>query len=310
MLQLYSLFILILDLVILSFKIFFAVIIALYRISRPPPLKSLNREVAVVVGAGQGIGREMVIHLAKFYAKVACIDINKAACNTTVELAQVSAVGITRTYICNITDKNEVTQTVKSIRSELGEITMFFHCCSIPAVSSKVLSRSQEDQPEVKNTVDLAILSYLWLLEMVLPSMELAGKGHVVILSSVAAFSTTVGQNRIPLSAAQFAVQGLAKSLQTEFRRSNNNIIVTLVHIYPFVLSAEVYSDIRFRIPSYFGAIPAKEVAKQILDGVRRNYLEFSVPGFILYLGNISRIFPKEVSFMVSELLHTGIDFG
>ena len=35
--------------------------------------------------------------------------------------------------------------------------------------------------------------------------------------------------------------------------------------------------------------MPAKEAAKQILDGVRRNYLEFSVPGYILHLGNISR---------------------
>lgn len=43
------------------------------------------------------------------------------------------------------------------------------------------------------------------------------------------------------------------------------------------------------RIPSYFGTIPAEDAAKQILDGVRRNYVEFSVPGYILYLGNISR---------------------
>ncbi|KOX79347.1 Epidermal retinol dehydrogenase 2, partial [Melipona quadrifasciata] len=274
MLKLYSLFILTLDLVILLVRIFFAIIIALYRIFRPPPLKNLNYEVAMVVGAGQGIGREMAIHLCKLRVKVACIDINSESCSTTVNLAQQASVGIARMYICNITDKDEVALTVDRIRLELGEITMFFHCCSIP--SAKVLN--QEDELEIRYTIDLTILSYFW--------------------------------NRIPLSAAQFAVQGLAKSLSTEFRQSNYNIIVTLVHIYPFILGTEAYSDIRFRIPSYFGTITAKKAAKQILDGVRRNYLEFSVPGYIFYLSNISRILPKEVSFIVNELLDTGIDFG
>ncbi|KAK9296495.1 hypothetical protein QLX08_009539 [Tetragonisca angustula] len=308
MLKLYFLLILILDLWTLLFKIFFAIIIALYRIFRPLPLKNLKSEVAMVVGAGQGIGREIAIHLCKLRVKVACIDINRETCNTTVHLALSQSAGtVARVYICNITDQNEVAHVVDAIQLELGEVTMLFHCCSIP--SPKVLL--QQDQPEIKHTIDLTILSHFWLLDTVLPSMERAGKGHIVVLSSVAGLSrTTTGGSRIPLSAAQFAVQGLAKSLHTEFRHANNNITVTLVHVYPFIVGAEVKSDIRFRIPSYFGTMPAKEAAKQILDGVRRNYLEFSVPGYILHLGNISRIFPKEVSFMVRDLLDTGVDFG
>lgn len=85
--------------------------------------------------------------------------------------------------------------------------------------------------------------------------------------------------------------------------------------------------------------MPATEAAKQILDGVRRNYAEFSVPGYLLYLGHIlryektklmlyfpsvwsklliivysflfvSRILPKKASFMLRDLLDTGVDFG
>jgi len=35
--------------------------------------------------------------------------------------------------------------------------------------------------------------------------------------------------------------------------------------------------------------MPAAEAARQILDGVRRNYAEFSVPGYLLYLGHVLR---------------------
>ncbi|XP_076168924.1 17-beta-hydroxysteroid dehydrogenase 13 isoform X1 [Ptiloglossa arizonensis] len=305
LLKLYSLFILILDLVTLLTGIFFAILIALYRTFRPPPLKSLHGEVAMVVGAGRGIGRELAIHLCQLGVSVACVDINAENCNVTVQKAS-QGLEIARTYICNVTNKNEVVRTVNTIKSELGKITMLFHCCSIPSPRALI-----QDRPEIRHTIDLTVISHFWLLETVLPCMEHIGKGHIVVLSSVAGLSGgATGGSRVPLSTAQFAVQGLAESLHTELRHSNSNIIITLVHVYPFIVGAEAARDIRFRIPSYFGTMPAAEAAKQILDGVRRNYAEFSVPGYLLYLGHILRILPKEASFMLRDLLDTGVDFG
>ncbi|XP_017876419.1 17-beta-hydroxysteroid dehydrogenase 13-like isoform X2 [Ceratina calcarata] len=305
LLKLYSIIILILDLVTLVFGMFFAILIAFYRIFRPPPLKSLRGEVAMIVGAGRGIGRELTIHLCQLGVDVACVDINSENCDATVQMAY-GLPGIAAMYICNVTDEDKVHTTVNNIRAELGEITMLFHCCSIPSPRALI-----QDIPEVRRTIDLAVLSHFWLIDKVLPSMQRAGKGHIVVLSSVAGLSGTgtVG-SRVPLSTAQFAVQGLAESLYSELRHSNNNIIITLIHVYPFIVGAEVAEDIRFRIPSYFGTIPASEAAKQILDGVRRNYVEFSVPGYLLYLGHILRILPKRASFMLRDLLDTGVDFG
>ncbi|XP_053998640.1 17-beta-hydroxysteroid dehydrogenase 13-like [Hylaeus anthracinus] len=305
LLKLYSLFILILDLIMLLIGIFFAILIALYRTFNPPPLKSLRGEVAMVVGAGRGIGRELAIHLCQLGVNVACIDINVENCNITVQKAS-QGIGVAKTYICNVTNKHEVDCTVNIIQSEFGKITMLFHCCGIPSPRSLI-----EDRPEIRQTIDLTVISHFWLLETVLPCMENAGKGHIVVLSSVAGLSGgATGGSRVPLSTAQFAVQGLAESLHTELRHSNSNIIITLVHVYPFIVGVEAGKDIRFRIPSYFGTMPAAEAAKQILDGVRRNYAEFSVPGYLLYLGHILRILPKKASFMLRDLLDTGVDFG
>ncbi|CAL7941044.1 unnamed protein product [Xylocopa violacea] len=305
LIRLYSLIILILDLVTLLFGIFFTILIALYRIFRPPPLKNLRGEVAMVVGAGSGIGRELAIHLSQFGVNVACVDINAEQCGATVQLASRS-LGIAKMYICNITKKNEVAHTVNIIQSELGEVTMLFHCCSIPSPRALL-----QDSSEIRHTIDLTVISHFWLLDTVLPCMERAGKGHIIVLSSVAGLSGIAkGGSRVPLSTAQFAVQGLAESLHTELRHSNSNIIITLVHVYPFIVGAEMAKDIRFRIPSYFGTMPATEAAKRILDGVRRNYAEFSVPGYLLYLGHILRILPKKASFMLRDLLDTGVDFG
>lgn len=78
--------------------------------------------------------------------------------------------------------------------------------------------------------------------------MEKAGRGHIVALSSVAGFSGGSSRGgRVQLTAAQFAIQGLTESLNSELRQVNSNIVVTLVHIYPFILGAEMEKDIRLR---------------------------------------------------------------
>ncbi|KAL2718694.1 17-beta-hydroxysteroid dehydrogenase 13-like [Vespula squamosa] len=301
-LRLYSLLVLILDLITLLIEICCSMLIAFYRTFNPPSLKSLNGEVAMVIGAGRGIGKEIAIQLSQLGVIVACVDINAENCNATVQcIIQLS--GNAKPYICDVTNEDQVTATVTKIILEIGEITMLFHCCGFP--SSHTLIR---DPPEIRQTIDVSVLSHFWLLDSVLPSMQRARQGHIVTLSSVAGLSG--GKGSIPLSAAQFAVQGLAESLHTELRHSNSNIIITLIHVYPFIVRAELVEDIRFRIPSYFGTMLASEAAKKILDGVRRNYTEFSVPGYLLYIGFLLRMLPKKASFMLRDLLDTGVDFG
>lgn len=79
--------------------------------------------------------------------------------------------------------------------------------------------------------------------------MRRVGKGHITLLSSVAGLSNGSSERgtRVPLSTAQFALQGLAESLHMELRHSDSNIIVSLVHVYPFIIGAETSRDIRFR---------------------------------------------------------------
>lgn len=134
--------------------------------------------------------------------------------------------------------------------------------------------------------------------------------GHIILLTSVAGLSGN--KHQMPLSVSQFAVQGIFESLTEDNRisRCQDSIFTTLVHIYPFIIDENLVDDIRLRIPSYFGVMKAATAAQKIIDGVRRNYMEVSIPGYIMYLGHVLRLFPRRAIFMLRDLLDTGVDFG
>lgn len=139
--------------------------------------------------------------------------------------------------------------------------------------------------------------------------MKSAQRGHIVFLTSVAAISGFT--QHLALSVSQFAIQGLYESLLEELRISklNNIIRMTLVHIYPFIVSENLESDIRFRVPGFFGSIRADVAAEKIIEGVRRNEVEISIPKYSLYFSHVMKILPRRVTLMVREFLDTGIDF-
>lgn len=139
--------------------------------------------------------------------------------------------------------------------------------------------------------------------------MKINNKGHIVFLTSVAAISGLSQQ--LALNVSQFAVQGLYESVVEELRvaKLDKTIKTTLVHIYPLIVSESLENDIRLRVPGFFGSIRADKAAAAIIDGVRKNKNEVSIPKYCLLISHILKIFPRRVTLMIRDFLDTGLDF-
>lgn len=92
----------------------------------------------------------------------------------------------------------------------------------------------------------LRILSFQ-IIDQFMPEMKAKNHGHIVALTSVAGLSHI--KDQMPLSVAQFAVQGLAESLMEDLRiNKKDGVHVTLIHIYPFIVGDDNGSaDLRLR---------------------------------------------------------------
>lgn len=304
LLRLYSFIILIFDVAWVMVNAVCAVLQACYELFRPPPMKSVRLETVLVIGSGRGVGREIAIQLADLGAIVLCVDQNKVTNEDTVNVIKRRG-GSAALYTCDITKKENVQALAAQVKKDLGFVSMLFYCCGIPSPRS-LLTQPPQD---IHLTLDLTLTSYFWLIDHFLPDMKAKNHGHIVALTSVAGLSYL--RDQMPLSVAQFAVQGLAESLMEDLRVNKiDGVHVTLTHIYPFIVSDKSPDIVRLRIPSYFGTITPVAAAESILDSVRRNYPEASVPKHLLCLGHLLRVLPRKATVLIRDLLDTGVDFA
>lgn len=138
----------------------FYTILTLFRtitqLIRPPPLKSLEGEIALVVGSSRGVGREISMQLSYLGATVICLDINESANLDVIEkIKENGGRGSCFGFTCDVTKKDKLEIVVKEIEETIGSVTMLFHCCGVPSPRSLI-----EGSPSIQNTMDVCIVSH------------------------------------------------------------------------------------------------------------------------------------------------------
>ena len=162
--------------------------------------------VAVVTGAGSGLGRATAIQLAGEGAAVACLDIVADA----VEKTAVEIGGSARAYTVDVSDPVSVRAAVDGAASDLGRIELVFNCAGIGR-----FSHSEETPFEEWQKIIAVNLTGTFLVSQAALPYLLDGGGSIVNIASNAGL---MGQ---PYSAAYCASKGgvvnLTRSLADEF---------------------------------------------------------------------------------------------
>ncbi|XP_063240226.1 estradiol 17-beta-dehydrogenase 11-like isoform X3 [Bacillus rossius redtenbacheri] len=222
--RLYSSLVLCYDTVHMVVGIICSIIESTIHIFKPPVAKSVKGEVALVVGAGHGVGRELALQLATLGATVVCWDADHGAGRETAEAAG----GEARAYLCDVSDREQILQTARLVQKEVGDVSILIHCGGAPSRCRSLSELTLEDTKAMSDS----IFSYFWVLEAFLPRMRAANRGHVAVLSSAAGLAGA--GERVALRTAQFAAQGLVESLAEELRVSGlGGVRLTLASVHP-----------------------------------------------------------------------------
>ena len=217
-------------------------------------------KVALVTGAGSGIGRAVALELAEAGADVAICDINKEA----VEATEKEIIGLgrkSRSYVVNVAEDSQIQAMVKDVIADFSKIDILINNAGITRDS--LLMRMKEADWDLVLSVNLK--SVYLLSKAVSRYMIKARSGRIVNVASVIGLIGNAGQANYAASKA--GVIGLTKSLAKEFASRNINVNAVAPGFIKTRMTDELPDEIKAKmlegIPLGYFAEPS-DVAKVI----------------------------------------------
>lgn len=177
-------------------------------------MESLKGKIALVTGAGKGIGRALAIALAHEGVHVGLLARTERDLQAVAAEIKPSGVNIV-IAAADVSDIGSVNGAVGKIQKELGDIDIL-----INNAGTGSFGKFLELEPAAwENQVKVNLFGVYYTTRAVLPQMIKRETGDIVNISSTAGLRGNVGTSAY--SASKFGVMGLTESLMQEVRKHN-----------------------------------------------------------------------------------------
>ncbi|MBZ5664996.1 MAG: SDR family NAD(P)-dependent oxidoreductase [Acidobacteriia bacterium] len=184
--------------------------------SNPP----LDGQVAVITGAGRGIGRAIALKLAELGARTVLCGRSREALEETA-VAIKDAGGKTSAIQCDVTDVRSVESLAEQVEQTFHRLDILVNNAGIGGAVGPLHQLSPDHWDQVMNT---NLRGVYYCIRGLAPLMIKARSGHIINISSLA------GKNPLPNGAAyaasKWGLNGLSYSVAEELRAHNIRVSV------------------------------------------------------------------------------------
>jgi NADP-dependent 3-hydroxy acid dehydrogenase YdfG len=187
-------------------------------------MKTLDNKVAVITGAGSGIGRALALNLAARGSLLALSDIDEAGLAETVEAALAAGATSVRSDRLDVSDRVAFTAYAATVVEHFGRVNVVINNAGV-ALAGDLADLTYEDMDWI---VGINFWGVVHGTKEFLPHLIASGDGHVVNLSSLFGLVSMPGQSAY--NATKYAVRGLTEALREEMLVAGHRVGVTAVH--------------------------------------------------------------------------------
>jgi len=249
--------------------------------------------VAVITGAGGGLGSALARDLAERGCNLALVDISEAALEATKASLSGKAKTVT-TYVVDVTSKAQMKKLAKDVVADHSTVNLLINNAGITI--QKLFST--HTLADWERMVGINLWGVIYGLHFFDQTLTEAQDAHVVNLSSMSAFMGLSSQSSY--CATKSAVQGLTESIWSEW--AVKGIGVTCVHpgaIRTDMIKAtlELSDDQEGAMKNYDLAhkigIDADKAAAKILKAVEKNKFRIRIGREAFLMDYLKRLMPS-----------------
>ena len=186
-------------------------------------MNEFEGKVAVITGAGSGIGRALALNLAEKGAKLALSDIDTEGLAETVRQTRSLGADVKSDHL-NVAEREAVLAYADTVVAHFGSVNQIYNNAGI-AHNGNVENSEFKD---IERVMDVDFWGVVNGTKAFLPHVIASGDGHIVNISSVFGLISIPGQSAY--NAAKFAVRGFTEALRQEMLIAGHPVKVTCVH--------------------------------------------------------------------------------
>lgn len=163
----------------------------------------------------------------------------------------------------------------------MGTVTIIFNNAGIAEFGNFL----QLTNNQIEKTFQVNLLSHLWIIRQFLPEMVTLNHGRIINTCSVGGLMAST--HILPYVSSKFAVNGYTEALRAELALlKHDGVHCTTVYPYfvktPIIKSLTLVKNNSSKLPSIFQQfMEPEDVARKIVDGMRRQYQYIYLPPII-----------------------------
>ncbi|MFW5693099.1 MAG: 3-oxoacyl-[acyl-carrier-protein] reductase [Thermoguttaceae bacterium] len=197
--------------------------------TKPRVSVDLSGRIALVTGAGRGLGRAIAQSLAGAGAGVACVDIDESTLAETVDAIRAGG-GQAEAFPCDVTQSERVNGVVDQVVKQMGKLDILVNNAGI--TRDGMLMRMKDDQWDAVLAINLRG-TFLFTRAAARPMMK-ARSGRIINIASVSGLMGNPGQANY--SASKAGVIGLTRTVARELAARN----ITVNAVAPGFIATEM----------------------------------------------------------------------
>jgi short-subunit dehydrogenase len=201
-------------------------------------VKSFANKVALITGAGSGIGRALAINLADQGCSLALVDWNEESLEETKQIVRKKNISVS-THVFDIRDSEKIKELPEKILNIHNQIDVVINNAGVSVIGSV----DEVDQNDWDWGLDILLHSVIHMTTAFLPHLEKRPEAAIVNTSSIFGLFSVPKQSIY--NVGKFGVKAFTESLSLELEMSESPVDAYCV--FPGHIGTNIYSSSRFK---------------------------------------------------------------